>query len=209
MENSSTKQRILEAAITLFNEQGIANVRLTQISDEAKMSVGNLAYHYKNKEAIVEAVYEQLFEEFAEVLAAYVNDNALLDFDKQISDYFEFFKHNRYYLLNTFEVARTYPSIHSRWQRNVNKMILQLRKRLDFFEAEGYMQNERDAGDHDYLAQNVWTTVTFWIPQQLIRGKALRNDMYRRAVWALVIPFLTKRGYDQYRNSIRPLIHHL
>jgi AcrR family transcriptional regulator len=43
MENQGTKQRIIEAAISLFNTNGIANVRLIQIADEAGISVGNLA----------------------------------------------------------------------------------------------------------------------------------------------------------------------
>ena len=59
--SASTKQRILEAAVFLFNREGVANVRLQQIADETGISVGNLAYHFKNKEAIVSAVYEYLF----------------------------------------------------------------------------------------------------------------------------------------------------
>ncbi|MEL7123903.1 MAG: TetR/AcrR family transcriptional regulator, partial [Bacteroidota bacterium] len=49
----STKQKILDAALKLFNQDGIVNVRLQHIADEAFVSVGNLAYHYSNKESIV------------------------------------------------------------------------------------------------------------------------------------------------------------
>ena len=51
-----TKRRILDAALDLFNENGLVNVRLQHIADQAQMSVGNLAYHYANKEAIVTAL---------------------------------------------------------------------------------------------------------------------------------------------------------
>lgn len=206
MENPGTKQRIIEAAISLFNTNGIANVRLTQISDEVGISVGNLAYHYKNKEAIVEAVYAQLIEEFAEVLSEYLTDSSLLDFDKQISSYYAFFKHNRFYLFNIFEIERSYPTIHSRWQRYISKMIVQLRKRLDYLVDYGSMEKEKADGDFDLFAQLIWITITFWIPQQVIRGKTHRHEMYRKAVWALIVPQLTSKGKEEYDLLIRPLI---
>lgn len=204
---SSTKQRILDSAVSLFNQQGIANVRLMQISDETGISVGNLAYHYKNKEAIVEAVYGQLFEEFADVLTVYMNDASLLDFDNQITAYYEFFRRNRFYLSNLFEIEKNYPAIHSKWQRNISKMIIQLRKRLDFLVDASIIHNEEEEGDFDYLAQAIWTTMVFWIPQQVMRSKSLRNDLYRRAVWSLLVPFFTKKGKEEYNHLIRPLIY--
>jgi AcrR family transcriptional regulator len=206
MENQGTKQRIIEAAISLFNTNGIANVRLIQIADEAGISVGNLAYHYKNKDAIVEAVYSQLIEEFAGVLSEYLTESSLLDFDKQISSYYSFFNHNRFYLFNIFEIERSYPAIHGRWQRNISKMIMQLRKRLDYLVDSGSLEKESNEGDFDLFAQLIWITITFWIPQQVIRGKTHHHDMYRKAVWALIIPQLTPKGKEEYKLLIRPLI---
>ncbi|MER3127531.1 TetR/AcrR family transcriptional regulator, partial [Bacillus pumilus] len=59
----STKENIISVSQQLFYEFGIANTRLQQIADAAEISIGNLAYHYKNKDAIVEAVYNNLFTE--------------------------------------------------------------------------------------------------------------------------------------------------
>ena len=71
MPDLNTKQKIINASIQLFNAHGIANVRLQQIAAETGISPGNLAYHYRNKEAIVQAVNEELYQEVAEVLSAY------------------------------------------------------------------------------------------------------------------------------------------
>ena len=46
MSDPTTKQKIVHASIKLFNENGVANVRLQQIADEIGISVGNLAYHF-------------------------------------------------------------------------------------------------------------------------------------------------------------------
>lgn len=49
----STKQRILEAALTLFNEQGERAVTTNHIAAHLNISPGNLYYHFKNKQAII------------------------------------------------------------------------------------------------------------------------------------------------------------
>ncbi|NJL76325.1 MAG: TetR/AcrR family transcriptional regulator [Saprospiraceae bacterium] len=63
MQQLSTKDRIKNAAITCFNRDGIANVRLQNLAEEANMSLGNLTYHYRTKEDIGRAVWEQLVQE--------------------------------------------------------------------------------------------------------------------------------------------------
>ena len=68
---SKTKEKIQLAALQLFNTEGIVNVRLQHIADEAFISVGNLAYHYPNKEAIVQALYQMIVKKQEELLAEY------------------------------------------------------------------------------------------------------------------------------------------
>ncbi|WP_332369331.1 TetR/AcrR family transcriptional regulator [Spirosoma telluris] len=68
----STKGRILNASVRLFNEYGVDAVRLQQIAEEIGISVGNLAYHFKTKDAIIESVYEQVLDEFAHIFRQYL-----------------------------------------------------------------------------------------------------------------------------------------
>lgn len=56
-----TRERILTAAITLFNHEGTAQVSTNHIAEAAGISPGNLYYHFRNKEEIIRAICHQLF----------------------------------------------------------------------------------------------------------------------------------------------------
>ena len=63
-----TRDRILEASLQLFNEGGLAVVSTNRIATEVGMSPGNLYYHFKNKERIVDSLVRR-FELRAEPIA--------------------------------------------------------------------------------------------------------------------------------------------
>ncbi|MEM9983512.1 MAG: TetR/AcrR family transcriptional regulator [Bacteroidota bacterium] len=55
-----TKDQILNTALNLFNEQGVADVSIRQIASAMGISHGNLIYHFKHKSEIIQALHEAL-----------------------------------------------------------------------------------------------------------------------------------------------------
>jgi len=56
----TTKQKIINQAIESYNTYGLTNITSRDIAKLLNISPGNLDYHFKNKEALLKAIYEQL-----------------------------------------------------------------------------------------------------------------------------------------------------
>ena len=62
----NTKEKILDAALTLFSEKGYANVFVGDIADRVGIKAPSLYKHYKNKKAIFDAIIEEMNRRFTE-----------------------------------------------------------------------------------------------------------------------------------------------
>lgn len=208
MADLNTKQKILNSSIRLFNENGMANVRLQQIANDIGISPGNLAYHFRNKQAIIEAINEELYAEAAEILSIYRIFPNLIDFDNQLSKYFSFIQKYPFYFLDLLEIERHYPEIRSKRQVHISKMTSQIRKRFDFNHNRGLIVDEPRNGLYNSVANAIWVLITFWVPQNMVRGTANRIDtfQFKEMIWNQVYPYFTEKGIAEFEQLILPML---
>ncbi len=200
---ASTKQRIIKNSQKLFFETGIANVRLQQIADATNISVGNLAYHFKNKEAIVEAAYDEVLKGFSEMLYSDVHSENLLEFDRHFEDIFQLVNNYRFYFNNVWEISRYHPLIQNNWENFLKKKLDRTQKRLKFHVKHGFLKPEPYKGSYKLLAQQLILIFFFWIPQQILNNKPATLILFKKAVWNLLYPHLTVKGLNEYNRLVR------
>lgn len=63
MATRETQRLIIETAIALFNEHGTKAISTNRIADECRISRGNLHYHFRTKEEIIQAIFQQIDQE--------------------------------------------------------------------------------------------------------------------------------------------------
>lgn len=202
----STKERILHASVRLFNEYGVDAVRLQQIAEEIGISVGNLAYHFKTKDAIIESVYEQLLVEFAHIFRHYLRAPDLSAFDQQISLYYQFFQNYQFYLAEFFKTNSDQTGQQLQWQLAVNKMLIQLRSWLDFHIQRGMLRPQASQGQYDQLAQSLWMTLVFLPAFVSMRGQTTTERSYKQAVWEHLRPYFTEEGIAEFEMLVLPML---
>ncbi|PHN03814.1 TetR/AcrR family transcriptional regulator [Flavilitoribacter nigricans] len=200
---ASTKQKILAAALQLFNRDGLVNVRLQHIADEAFVSVGNLAYHYANKEAIVLAIYETLAQRQEALLTEYRIVPLFDNIDRLIRLSFHLQQDYIFFYLDTLEISRAYPAVAAAHRQHIVPQIGQLRAMLDFNAARGALVSEPVSGAFDQLSEQLWMTMDFWRYQRAVRAEDYNNEpAYRQAVWALLLPYFTAMGKLEYQQML-------
>jgi AcrR family transcriptional regulator len=106
-----TRDRILEASLMLFNEEGLAKVSTHRIAAELGISPGNLHYHFKAKQLIVATLFRHFEDRLSACMEAAAEVDALDDVWLSLHLTFEAINAYRFiyrdvdYLLNGYLLA--------------------------------------------------------------------------------------------------------
>ncbi len=192
---NSTKEKILNTAILLFNQKGLVNVSIRDISNELKISPGNLTYHFKNKVSILNDIYERIIKERIQLASELKLIPSFSNIDSILDPLLELFIKYKFFYLDGLELVRAYPKIAQKHQKHIQFQIDFIKTQIDYSVSKGNMKPEPQAGFYQQMAHSVWVLLSFWMNQQMIRGeKNYAFDQAKIAMWNLVTPMLTQKG---------------
>jgi len=198
---TDTKQNILQAAIQLFNEKGVNNVTLRIIAKDIDISVGNLAYHYKNKEAIIEQAFLAMQEERNQILTGVQEIPSLEKIYNQFIPLYELEKKYAFLNLDALHIIRNHPEFAKLQRRHISKNIEYTRAVIDLSVASGYMKAEAVSGEYDRLTKRIWMVSNFWLTQKELRGEASDHlAEMQDMIWEQIFPHFTEKGLYKYRK---------
>jgi len=197
-----TKQKIIDASLQLFNQYGISNVRLQQIADETGISVGNLAYHFSNKEAITESLIASVMQALEELLKQYGKYPPLKDLDFFFKEYYSLCEKYRFFNYDILEVKRNFPGFFQLLQPLYNKIKLQIERRLELCLQQRFLQKETDIKK---MTANVWLMLFFMPAEMQLNGKNdVTEEQYRRRLWDYVSVYFVAKGINEYTAVVAP-----
>ena len=61
-----TREHLMLAALDVFHRHGVSRASLNEIAQAAGMTRGALYWHFKNKEALFEALFQHLFDDLGQ-----------------------------------------------------------------------------------------------------------------------------------------------
>ena len=167
-----TANRILQTSIDLFNEQGERNVTAADIALELDISPGNLYYHFKGKDDIIGALWQQHQRTLAGALSAPMHDpNVFEDPDGSVAGRIErswlyltvvleeMYEH-RFVYYNLDDLMHRFEAI----ERGVPRLIALLRAACTAL-TEALLPEGLDAepGRASQIAESMTLTLTYWL----------------------------------------------
>lgn len=190
--SGKTRQRILDAALDLFNAQGESNVSTNHIADEMEISPGNLYYHYRNKDDIIEQLFQR-FEERMDLALTVPEGRAvtLEDVWLQLHLVFECIWDYRFLYRDIVNILSRNRSLRLRFARILKRGSGNAHAIMKGLDESGAMR--ASAAEIEGLATNILVLATFWLNYAGIRGekdeqRAIQQGIVQ--VMMLVSPFL-------------------
>lgn len=68
-KNKEPRQRILDAAVSLFAQKGYAGVGVREITKAADVNIAMISYYFEGKLGILKAIIEEFFTHYSEILS--------------------------------------------------------------------------------------------------------------------------------------------
>lgn len=201
---STTKHRIISTAIVLFNQRGFMNVTMRDLAQELDISLGNLTYHFKRKDELVETIHRCLIDERNALLETVQVAPSITNIHAQLHPLMELYEKYRFFYLDILEVMRAFPDIASSHREHISNQIRYIRAIIDYSVGSGNMLPESRNGQYDSLAETVCLMLTFWLSQHTVRNLegSFLNEA-REAMWNLVFPLLTTKGKAAFEGGVR------
>lgn len=199
-----TKDKIIQAAIQLFNDQGIMQVSLRRIAAEVKISHSNLAYHYKSKNDIMLEIYRRMDEEMADAVFP-AGDLSLKHYHQLLKRISEFQQRHAFFYTERLTIAREHPEVIERYRETVTQRSVQYEGLINHFIEKRLVKPEEEPGFYKSLFHSIWVMSTFWLQQKRILGEAhplISSGSDIKHVWEILLPHLTPEGLWQYQLFI-------
>lgn len=184
-----TRDRILECALQLFNQQGEPNVSTLEIANELGISPGNLYYHFHGKEPLIIG----LFERFEEALVPLLDPPLEVRLDAE--DYWLFLHlivermaQYRFLFQDLSNLTGRLPKLARGMRSLINAIKRTLAALLASLKGQGQVVSETQALGQ--LVEQITLTLMFSLDYQRVLGREGDVGIVVYQVMMLVAPHL-------------------
>ncbi|WP_457596492.1 TetR/AcrR family transcriptional regulator [Hydrogenimonas sp.] len=192
-----TKERILEAALALFNEKETQSATTNHIAKAAGVSPGNLYYHFKNKECIIRHLYRRMTEEVGfetrPLPESMCELKSYCSFVAGVWWKYRFFRRESLFLMRRDpELARMVAADNRAWHGKLLSLIEHLRQK-------GYLLLPADDA-YEALADTIMLYSQFWVPYLTSLGNEVDEAaarMVTERIFGLFGPYLSEMAEEE------------
>lgn len=192
-----TRDRILHTSRALFNEEGEAHQTAVDIAGVLEISPGNLYYHFKGKDAIIHALFDEFEEEIMIILRGSrgaitsIQDSWVYSYIilEEIYDF-------RFFYRNLGALLARYPDLSRRFGVLLSEKRTAIHALLGDLQSADLVKITPTMGE--ILEEQMLMTATFWLSKDQIEGQSLSSQhLIHRTVYqmmTLIVPYMGAAG---------------
>ncbi len=168
----NTRDRILDAALKLFNEQDTGAVSTNHIAAEIEISPGNLYYHFRNKEDIIRALFERLFIKWDETFQL-PSDRlpTMADFDELIAKNYQLIWDYRFAYREMAALLNKDSELHAQYLEVRRRGYAGFTELSEAFAAAGVLSLPESPQEQMLLTELSWIISEQWPINLELRGR--------------------------------------
>lgn len=198
-KKSPAKEKIKKVAIELFNENDTLSISTNHIADKAKMSPGNLYYHFKNKEEIIVEIYLEMSENFdslnsfEQILSS---QNPLLVLSNMFNNYGELFWRYKFLLRDIATLITIYPKLKILFTQKQAQRLQQIQSVFQYLISLEILENIEE-NEIPLRAKLNWFISTYWQLFTATEGEITQESIKESKYiifQILIYPYLTPKG---------------
>ncbi len=196
-----TRDRIVHAALELFNENGERSITTNHIAAHIEISPGNLYYHFRNKQEIVREIFalysKELIERFTPLQGQYESLTLLKHY---LDSTFSLMWKYRFFYANLPEILQRDEQLHEDYIRVQEKLqanlvnIMQAFVDMELLDLDE--KNLKSLVTSLHLMASSWLAYRSAMSQKAqITEEVIHQGMLQMI--SIVKPCATDQGYDQ------------
>jgi AcrR family transcriptional regulator len=205
----NTRERILEKALSMFNERGIEYVGLRELAGLLDMRVSNITYYFPTKDDLVYEIALLLRDRNSAVMVP--NDTLTMrGFLEMMHQVFRNHVEFRCLLLSFVHVMEQNKLVAASYKKTQDTRNATIKDNMDALEKQGYL-NVQDDDEKQFLISSIALISRFWISESTISFRKLSSEAqmahYLNLIARLLLPYSTPRGKKEIKAFMQQLEH--
>lgn len=202
---NKTKQKIIDSSKELFNQHGYSQVTIRMIATNLGISSGNLNYHFKKREEILEFLYFDMVSEFdqrVETLSETEISFPQIRADIQAS--MERMLEYRFIWTDLFNILKAHEKINDHFTAVYKKRISGNVFLFDRLHEMELIRAAKFQEEYHILAERMVNFGDTWIYTSEVYNRSSSKEQITyqvNAMLAMIYPYLTDKGLQEFEQA--------
>ncbi len=202
---SCTKSKILDISLRLYNQCGINNVSQRMISNELGISPGNLTYHFKRTEDILEQLFLNMVNEIDMIMeGGKTRDITLAELINLYVRTIRVLYKNKFFMIDFVHIIRHCDRINKKYVQVIQKRHFQHAQTILDLIDNGFVKPPSFPGEYLALYERMSIIADFWMSREIINEGVVSEESINHYAFinmSQMYPYLTEKGKRDFEVS--------